>query len=990
MRVRGRGRFGGLVAAALALGLAGTSFAMDSPTPFNAFRHVRWDMSQGAPSRINAITQSADGFLWIGGVEGLARFDGVTFEPVTSAHPRLHRMVVSSLLAARDGTLWVGLARSGGVARWRGGQLADAAMPRASREVNDIAEDRDGGVWIVRGGRERDTLALYAAGRWREFGPADGIPDGQVWQVLPARDGAVWLVLADRLVVRPAGAARFAPTAIRPQGRAFLAQDTAGALWLSDMSGTRRVAGPGGPSAAYASPSPVGGVRTLFARNGDLWGATWNGGLFRIPTPGRGAAVETFGAADGLSSDQTRAVFQDREGSIWVGSELGLDRFRPANVIVESGIPSNSPTSYRLAVDPKGVVYVGDAAGVYEISPGRAPALAYRAPWPVDSLCASAAGGVWAVLSDRVVRVGGPRTERLATPQGLVARSCAEDTAGRIWLAGLSEGLQMWDGARWRRMPDAQALPGATALDTTGRVAVLYREQPKTTVPAVVPIFRERFDIGGIEGLFPGRDALFVGGAEGLARLRGDEVRTLSAQTYPWLASVNGLVQTPAGDTWTIGDAGIVRMRTDALAGAFAGQDALSHRVFDYRDGLNSFVQKAAGAQVGVGADGRVWFLTRRNVVRIDPTRLVTNLTPPPVAIRTVISAGQRYPSPRTITLPAGATSLTVAYTALSLAEPTRVRFRYRLDGVDPDWVEAGARRSALYVNLGPGRYRFQVMAANNDGVWNGTGAAVDVRIPPTLLQAWWFRAAMALTAAGLLWLAVRWRVRAATAAAEARLSERQGERVRIARELHDTLLQGVQGLLVRFQVAANAIPDGEPAKGMMEAVLDRADEILVEGRDRVRDLRAEQDAGSPLIVELERLAYEIERDYGAPVEVTVSGKVEPLNVDAHREIVAIAREALRNAAKHAGASAIACELRFSRYSVQLTCRDDGAGIPAEVLRAGGRDGHWGLRGMSERARQIGGVLRIRSRSDGVIIRLLVPMRLARQRRERRGFGARG
>ncbi len=401
------------------------------------------------------------------------------------------------------------------------------------------------------------------------------------------------------------------------------------------------------------------------------------------------------------------------------------------------------------------------------------------------------------------------------------------------------------------------------------------------------------------------------------------------------LASVNGLAQTPDGDTWTIGDAGIVRVRTDALERAFAGAAALPYRLFDFRDGLNSFAQKAPGAQAAVGGDGRVWFLTRRNVVRIDPARLPVNTVPPPVRIRAVSAEGRRYDSPRELELPAGTTNLTVSYTAPSLAEPSRVRFRYRLEGVDRGWVEAGPRRNALYVNLGPGRYRFRAIAMNNDGVWNTQGAAVDMRIPPTLLQTWWFRVFLALVAGGLLWLAVRWRVRAATAAARRASTSARPSGCGSRANCTTPLLQGFHGLLMRFQVVADRIPADQPARDMMETELDRAEAILVEGRDRVRGLREEQDAGSPLIVELERLAYELERDNGASVDVRESGPAEPLNVDAHREIFAIAREALLNAARHAQATTIVCELIFSRRRLVLECRDDGVGIPTAVLREG-------------------------------------------------------
>lgn len=972
------GLLGVLAIAAAALGAP--SAAAAPPPPLSDYRHVRWDVAEGAPSRINTITQSVDGYLWIGGVEGLMRFDGVTFERILAREAGLHRMVVSALAAAPDGAVWVGLARGGGVAVWRGGAVTSAAMPNPSREVNDIAIDRGGGVWVARGGRTRDTVALYADGRWRELGAADGLPEQQAWQILPARDGAIWLVLSETVLVRRPGAVRFEPTGLRTTPRASLAEDATGRLWLSDAKGVRRVTARGPTGPVYPRSSPVGGVRTLVDRSGSLWGAALNGGLFRIPEPGRTAALESLRAADGLTSDQARPIFEDREGSIWIGTELGLDMLRPASVVSERRIPANSPTSYRLAVTRTGVVYVGDAESVYAVRPHAEPRVVLRTGSPVEALCPALAGGVWAVLADSVARVDTGLVERRGKPSGVIAQACAEDGEGRLWLPALADGLHVWSAGRWTTAADGAALPAAAVVAPWGAPAVAYRAAPSTSSPEGAPIavFAQRFGVGGVEGLFPGLDALYVGGGEGLARLRGGELRRLKASDYPWLASVNGLVQTGSGETWTIGDAGIVRMASGDLGRAFARGGPLPHRLFDYRDGLGSFVQKAAGDQVAVGGDGRLWFLTRGSVVRIDPMRLTLNPVPPPVRIRTVSTGGRSYPASPRVRLPPGSTNLSIAYTALSFVEPSRVRFRYRLEGVDTAWLDPGARRSALYVNLGPGRYRFQVLAANGDGVWNRTGDTVEIEIPPTLLETWWFRTLLGLTALAGLWLAVRWRIRAATAAAEARLSERQAERLRIARELHDTLLQGVQGLLIRFQVVANAIPAEQPAKRMMEDVLDRTEEILIEGRDRVRDLRAEQDAGSQLVVELRELAYELERDHGTTINVSASGVVEPLCVDAHREVAAIAREALLNAVRHSGASTIECELDFSRRRLILEVRDNGAGLPPEVLRQGGRDGHWGLRGMSERARLVGGQLRIRSDARGVVVRLTAPMRLLR------------
>ncbi|WP_374570783.1 two-component regulator propeller domain-containing protein [Phenylobacterium sp.] len=996
----------GLARLALALALAAGICGAAAAGPLGDFKHVRWAYGEGAPSRINAITQTTDGYLWIGGVEGLFRFDGVIFEPVGERPKGAGRLVVSALLGARDGALWVGLARGGGVAVYRNGRLADAGLPNPSRQVNDLAQDGAGGLWVARGGRTSNTLARYWRGRWREFGPASGLPAQEVWRLLAARDGALWAALSDRVMVLRPGAERFEDVGVSTSPRASLSQDPRGRVWLTDATGVRLLSDSAkGRRFGLAARSPVGqvgGVWTIIGEAGDLWGATWNEGVFRLADPaaaladpGAGpASLQTYTAGDGLTSEQTRAVFQDREGNIWVGTELGLDMFRPASVIVEPGVPANSPTSYRMAAADDGVVYIADASALYAIRPGAAPSRVMRTGSPAQALCAGSDGAVWVALADRMLRIGDGHATETPTPPSTRALGCAQDGAGRLWMPALEQGLFRWEKGAWRRWPaegGEAGLPANAAVDPSGKAAVVFRRRPPAPAGELfTPVFAERFGVGGVEGLAEGRDGLFVGGAKGLARLSNGQVRTLSAERYPWLASVNGLVQTPAGDTWTIGDAGIVRMSTEDLGRAFDSGGALPHRVFDFRDGLNSFVQKAPGAQVAVGGDGRVWFLTRRNVVRIDPARLAVNRLAPPVHIRAVSAGSRRFADPASAVLPAGATSVTIDYTAPSLSAPDRVRFRYRLQGVDRGWVEAGARRSALYAGLGPGRYRFQVTAMNNDGVWNPSGASVELRIPPTLLQSWWFRGALAALAALALWLGLRWRVRAETAAAVARLSERQAERVRIARELHDTLLQGFQGLLVRFQVVANAMAEGDPAKPMMDSVLDRADEILVEGRDRVRDLRTEEDSASPLTRQLERLAYELERDYAIPIDIRASGLAEPLNVDAHREILAIAREALTNACRHSRAQEIVCELTATGRKLVLECRDDGVGIDPALLRAGGRDGHWGLRGMEERTRQLGATLKIASAPGGTLVRLVVPMRVARLRPSkgrRRRFG---
>lgn len=953
--------------------------------PLGTFKHVSWPLEAGAPGRINDITQARDGYLWIGSVDGLFRFDGVTFERIDFDKDRSERTVVSEVLGARSGLVWVGLARSGGVAVYRGGRLIDASMPHPSREITSIAEDSGGGVWVARGGRRRDTLARFFNGRWEEIGAKSGLPEGEVWQLLFTRGGDLWVVLNDTIVRRDPGTGRFELTGIKTTRRASLAEDGRGRLWLSDTQGTRLLRADSGASRAiaqlnesYHHTDPIGGTRILFDRRGDLWGATWTDGIFHIGAPGSTGATETpqaFRAANGLTSDQTHAIYQDREGDIWIGTELGLDMLRPAAVVADPEIPPNSPATYRMTGADGGMVYVADAHTLYAIAPGKAAKAVLHTEWSPGSLCAARGGGVWVTLRDTVLRVRGSYAETFPKPAAASAYGCAEDKAGRLWMAALDQGLYVRENGAWRTWPGFSStvgVPGNVALMSDGRAAVFLRNPFKAPVtPPVELVDRDRAKVGGLEGLLPGRDRLYISGSRGMAEFRGGHISRLDAAQHPWLTSVNGLVQTPGGETWTFGDAGILRMRSADLAAAFAQPGrALPYTLFDFRDGLNSFVQKAPGTQVAAGGDGRIWILTRRNVVRIDPATLQTNTTPPPVAIRAIKVGDTVYRDPVAVKLRPGVTALSIDYAALSLPAPSRVAFRYKLDGVDRDWIEAGSRRQALYGSLRPGTHRFHVIAANNDGVWNRDGATMTFVIPPTLTQTWGFRAACVAAFALGLWLLYALRLRQVSGQLRKRLEERTAERERIARELHDTLLQSVQGLTMRFQSVADHIAEDHPAKTAIDRALDRADQVLVEGRDRVRDLRRPRHAS--LEVVLKDLAAEQPFARDTAVTVTVSGTPREVDLVVLDEVVRIVGEALFNTAKHADANKVKATVSYGRR-LEVAVEDDGVGIGSQRLATAGSDGHYGLVGMQERARKLGGQFSLESRpGSGTLITLSI------------------
>jgi signal transduction histidine kinase len=326
--------------------------------------------------------------------------------------------------------------------------------------------------------------------------------------------------------------------------------------------------------------------------------------------------------------------------------------------------------------------------------------------------------------------------------------------------------------------------------------------------------------------------------------------------------------------------------------------------------------------------------------------------------------------------LPSTASDIEIDYTALSLAAPGRVQFRYRLLGVDRDWVDPGQRRAAFYTNLWPGRYTFQVIAANNDGVWNRQGATLVFTLAPAFYQTSWFFAGIAVVAALFLAALYMTRVRALERRIELRLEDRITERERIARELHDTLLQGFQGLLMRFQSVAEQMPPGQPARRLLDEAMDRADQVLIEGRDRVRSLRSQESSGD-CIDQIEAAAHRLRIDPAVSIETCEIGGRRHLHPVVCEELLKIAEEALFNAYKHAQARNIAVAMKYGKVDAELTIADDGVGIDAAYVSAEGRTGHYGLTGMRERAHKLEGELSVQRLEPGTLVRVRVPGRIA-------------
>jgi signal transduction histidine kinase len=441
---------------------------------------------------------------------------------------------------------------------------------------------------------------------------------------------------------------------------------------------------------------------------------------------------------------------------------------------------------------------------------------------------------------------------------------------------------------------------------------------------------------------------------------------------------IDALISDNQGDLWLHAECGLIEIANDEVQRWWGRPESrLKVRVFDASDGV----------QTGVGhfntsartQDGRLWFANGTLLQMIDPAHMAGNTVAPPVHVDLIVADRKSYSPQEVLSLPPLTRDLEIDYTALSFVLPQKVFFRYMLDGRDTRWEEPGTRRQAFYNDLPPGHYRFRVIACNNDGVWNEVGATLEFNILPAFYQTKWFVLFCVAATACLAWMAYRYRVRQVTGRLDMQFRERLSERTRIARELHDTLLQSFQGLVLNFQRARNLLPDRSvEAIQTLDKALDGAEQAIVEGRDAIHDLRSLAPAAQGLAEEITALGEElIAEDTNkdpAQFRVVIEGSAQVLHPNVHVEIYRIAREALRNAVIHSQARLIETEIAYSDKLFRLRIRDDGKGLDPNLRDQGERTGHWGLRGMRERAQRLGGELDIWSEPGaGTEVELRIP-----------------
>ena len=989
--------------AAIVLGLlvaaCDCSFALNPSLDLTQYAHTAWTVRGGySAGTAFAMAQTPDGYLWLASEFGLFRFDGVRFiawQPPTGQHLPNKPY---SLLVTHDGVLWIGT--YAGLVSWNGGKLT--GYPEIGEAfVTSLLEDRDGTVWA--GTLEQQgRLCAIRSGHAQCYGQ-DGAFGGFVWSLGEDGSGSLWAG-ADSglwqwkpgLPKRYAMGKRIGDLSNTDDGRLLIGMRGAGLKQVvSENVEAYAIRSATNPNELLPDRD-VNSNKLLRDRDGGLWIGTDERGLIHV----HHGRTDIFRRSDGLSGDIIAGLFEDREGNIWVSTAGGgFDRFRElpvTTVSMQQGLPNPAATSVVAATN--GNIWVATRNGLTRRNNEQITIFDRASGLPddfVQSLFEDNRGRIW-VFAHGLVYFNGQRFVPVNGVPSDEVYSIAGDNAGNLWLSGnrglshLHEGhlVETLPWSALGRRQQAKVIlsdQGGLWLAFWQGGGVLYFKDGHVRASYTAA---EGLGKGPVAGLRLDRDKAVWAATQigGLSRIKDGHVATLTTSNGLPCDTIHWTAEDDNGSLWLYTACGLVRITRNELdTWINEPKRRIETTVWDASDGVMPLgAPSSFGPTFAKSTDGKLWFLPGQEVAVVDPRHLAFNKVPPPVHIEQVRANGKPYQLKQGMRLPANVRDVWIGYSALSLVAPEKVHFKYKLEGQDPDWKEVVNDREVQYSNLAPRNYRFRVIASNNSGVWNEQGDTLEFSVAPAYYQTNWFRALFVAVFLAGIWGVYRMRMYHLAREFEMHLEGRVDERLRIARDLHDTLLQSFQGLMPVFQTARNLLPgQSDRAAEVLDEGLHDAADAIVEGRNAIQNLRGkpslDPDLGTLLNAAGQELAQSPEAQGSAPAfRVMVEGSRLPLAPLLRDEIYRIGREMLRNSFRHAQAGRIEVEIRYDRDMFRLRIRDDGKGIDASVLKEGARTGHWGLTGMHERAKSMGGSLKIWSEPGaGTEAELTVPARIA-------------
>ena len=973
-------------------------------TPPSARLHVyhdSWTFKDGAPADVTCLAQTNDGFLWLGGPNGLFRFDGTRFEPFRSPFgDRLLSTHLYSLFGPPSGGLWVGYVL-GGFSFLNNGRVTNYGGEIASStgSVFGFAQDRDGIVWAA----TANGLWKFDHLGWQPVGVEWNAPAGSVTKVGFDPKGILWALAGsfgapmDLIYLLPG--TRHFKTAERNLSVEGFMLDADRAVMTDPVARPVSDSSEGSEERPAAYPVLTKDSQKFLDRNNSLWISYDDKPIvMRLPKDRLRGDLNRASPAGSETYDFypfEMAQLVDREGNIWFGDAKGIHRFSysPLN---RQEFPKEAlgNADFAVAADDNGAVWISSRtdipkANLYYVSGDKAQlrlpqvisAFAYRAP--DRTLWFSGKGCLWHLVGHDFVRVNLPRE---IANQFVYLQTITKDEQGGIWVSFGRHGLYRLADGIWTPYGGRNDLPRTGALiveftDSLGRVWFGYLKNQLAVLDGDrVRVFgpSDGLQVGNITAIYGRGPEIWIGGEFGLEQVDHGRFHNIKAMDDELLRGISGIAETANGDLWLNAISGIFHVRKAEISAALADP---TYRVkgehFGRREGLPGIAAQLRPLPTAIeGTDGRLWFALRNGVVWLDPAAYSEKRTvPPPVTFQSVSADDKSYAPASHLSLPAHTSSVQISYSAVSLTDPEAIRSRYKLQETDKDWHEAAAATPVTYRNLPPGSYHFSVETSDTNGAWSDSAATTEFTILPAFYQTGWFIALCVVSALAFLYMLYLLRVRQLARRYGMRLEDRLSERTRIARELHDTFLQTIQGSKLVADDALDAPNEPARMRQALEQLSTWLGRAVEEGRAALNSLRTSATETNDLAEGLRRATEECRMLSPMEAFFAVDGNAREMHPVVRDEIYRIGYEAIRNACAHSKASQLHVGLKYGQ-DLAMSVGDNGVGISESIIN-GGTDGHYGLQGMRERAARIGGKLRIVSSADsGTEVSLVIPGRI--------------
>jgi ligand-binding sensor domain-containing protein/signal transduction histidine kinase len=986
--------------------------AIDPNRAISQYIRERWGSEKGFPDgSVSAFAQTTDGYLWIGTEKGLVRFDGLNFRLFEQAIPTsLPIGPVRGLLADAEGNLWI-LLQSTRILRYHDGRFE----PGSEEElfgVTSVLRRKDGTVLLssvalgtvtYRVGKfgnltspvqlansEPPTTDEAADNLSTRLNWAAGVaihrfaaPHSPVVSMAETTDGKVWLGTRDRglFYVDQGLISAVGKGLLTPEINCLLALDNR-ELWIGTDIGVMRWDGTRLTQAGL--PPAISHAHVLAMtrdRDANIWLGT-SAGLLRFNS--NGVSSEERKQRPSL---QVTALFEDREGNLWMGSGRGIERLRDSAFVtysVADGLPSdqNGP----VYVDAKGRTWFAPLEGGLHWTKAGGTGSVRNAVLAGDVVYSISGreGELWLGRQRGGLTVlrnhGASITSKTYTRADGLAQNTVyavyESNDGTVWAGTLNGGVSEFRNARFTTYTTANGLSsnavnsiaespdGAMWFATPNGLNVLSKGKWRAFT------VRDGLPSADLNCLFvDSAGVLWIGSSSGLAFLVSDRIEVRRDAPEALREQIFGVAEDRSGWLWIATSHHVLRINRKVLLEGIFSDSAL--RQYGLADGLQAVEGVKRDQSVFADSLGRVWFAMNRGLSVVDPSRLTRSSVPALVHVDAVAADGIPVSTQGPIRIESARQRITFSYTGLSLSDPERVRYRYRLDGFDRDWSEPVTARTAVYTNLSPGSYTFRVTACNSDGLWNDEGVILDFSVTPAWFQTGWCRVLYVFSVVSIAWTVYRLRVIQIAKSISTLCDERLAERTRMARELHDTFLQTVQGSKLVADDALELSADPIRMRRAMEQLSLWLGTATQEGQAALNSLRTATTQTNDLAEALRRATEECRMHSPVEVSFAVVGNAKPVHPVVRDEVYRIGYEAIRNACIHSGARRLEIELTYAR-DLTLRVSDNGTGIDPAAAR--GKDGHFGLRGMRERAARIGGKLTLRSStSTGTEISLIVP-----------------